>query len=78
MTNLQTHNIDELKGKFRGKILFPEDHGYEGARQIWNGMFDRKPAIIARCVGTSDVINAVNFARDNNPKSLNIFRRAIK
>lgn len=65
MTNLQTHNIDELKGKFRGKILFPEDHGYEGARQIWNGMFDRKPAIIARCVGTSDVINAVNFARDN-------------
>lgn len=44
----------------------PDDHGYDGARQIWNGMFDRKPAIIARCVGTSDVIHAVNFARDNN------------
>ena len=66
MTSLQSNIVEELTGKFRGKILLPEDHGYEGARQIWNGMFDRRPAIIARCVGTSDVINAVNFARNNN------------
>lgn len=66
MTNLPSTPVEDLKGVFRGTILLPKDEGYEGARQIWNGMFDRKPAIIARCVGTSDVINAVNFARNHN------------
>jgi FAD/FMN-containing dehydrogenase len=47
-------------------VLFDNGNGYEDARKIWNGIFDKKPAIIARCVGTSDVINAVNFARNNN------------
>ena len=66
MNQLQSVNINELKGHFRGEVLLPGDKGYESARQIWNGMFDRRPAIITRCIGTSDVINAVNFARDNN------------
>lgn len=66
MTNLQARKIETLKGNFRGEILLSRDDAYENARQIWNGMFDRRPAIIARCVGTSDVLNAVNFARDNN------------
>ncbi len=66
MTNIQKQEIENLRGNFRGKILLPEDHGYDTARQIWNGMFDRKPSIIARCVGTSDVIHAVNFARNQN------------
>ena len=39
--------------------------GLRRARQIWNGMFDKKPALIARCRGTADVIVAVNFAREN-------------
>ncbi len=66
MTNLQTNTVDDLRGKFRGTILVPDNHGYDAARRIWNGMFDRKPAIIARCIGTSDVIHAVNFAREHN------------
>lgn len=66
MTIIQSDTIENLRSRFRGKILLPNDHGYEGARQIWNAMFDRKPAIIARCVGTSDVITAVNFAREHN------------
>jgi FAD/FMN-containing dehydrogenase len=66
MTNLQARKIETLKGNFRGEVLLSRDNAYENARQIWNGMFDRRPAIIARCVGTSDVLNAVNFARDNN------------
>ena len=66
MNQLQSVNINELKRHFRGEVLLPGDKGYESARQIWNGMFDRRPAIITRCIGTSDVINAVNFARDNN------------
>jgi FAD/FMN-containing dehydrogenase len=58
--------LDEFKANFRGTVLPAGNHGYEQARKIWNGMFDKKPAAIARCVGTSDVINAVNFARNNN------------
>jgi len=66
MTNLQSNTVEDLTGRFRGKIILPDDDGYDEARQIWNGMFDRRPVIIARCVGTSDVINAVGFARDHN------------
>src|SRR5262245_21950820 len=49
----------------RGLVLRPGDHGYDEARKLWNGMFDRRPALIARCVGAADVIGAVNFARDH-------------
>jgi len=66
MMNLQATKIETLKKNFRGEVLLSDDDGYENARQIWNGMFDRRPAIIVRCIGTSDVLNAVNFARDNN------------
>lgn len=66
MTEIQAAVVEELRSGFRGEILLPGDAGYEDARKIWNGMFDRRPAIIARCVGTSDVINAVNFGRNNN------------
>ena len=66
MAVLQAGEVEALKKDFRGEVLLSSDDAYEDARQIWNGMFDRRPAIIARCVGTSDVLNAVNFARDND------------
>jgi FAD/FMN-containing dehydrogenase len=66
MTTIHTEALETLKNCFRGEILLPEDKGYDNARQIWNAMFDRKPAIIARCIGTTDVIDAVNFAREND------------
>lgn len=56
--------VEEFKSSFRGYLLRPGDSGYDEARKIWNGMFDRRPALIARCAGAADVINAVNFARD--------------
>lgn len=55
--------MEELKAGFRGAVLGPGDEGYEGARQVWNGMFDRRPAWIARCAGTSDVVRALETAR---------------
>lgn len=64
--NIDQKKLEEFKTGFRGGVLSPDTHGYDQARKIWNGMFDKKPALIARCVGTSDVIQAVNFARDNN------------
>lgn len=66
MGKMQATAVDDLKVRFRGDVLLPAEDGYDTARQIWNGMFDRRPGIIARCVGTSDVIHAVNFARDND------------
>lgn len=65
MTGLQATKIEELKGNFGGTILLPGDTAYESARKIWNAMIDRHPILIARCATTSDVVRAVNFARDN-------------
>jgi FAD/FMN-containing dehydrogenase len=57
--------VEEFKARLRGCLLHPGEDGYDQARKIWNGMFDRRPAMIARCAGAADVISAVNFARDN-------------
>ena len=65
MTNVQARKIEELKGGFRGEILLPNDGAYESTRKIWNAMIDKRPAVIARCATTSDVVCGVNFARDN-------------
>src|SRR5947199_3517046 len=51
---------------FRGRLIGPEDAGYDDARKVYNAMIDRRPALIARCAGVADVITAVNFARENN------------
>ena len=62
---LQSTKIDAFKGKFRGEVVSPGDEAYDDARKIWNGMIDKHPALIVRCTTTSDVVLAVNFARDN-------------
>src|SRR5690349_6503197 len=66
MGSLQAAKIDKLKEGFSGEILLPQDGAYDEARKIWNAMIDKRPAVIARCAGTADVVRAVNFARDNN------------
>ncbi len=63
--DLSQEKISSLKARIRGPVLVPGDPGYEESRSVWNGMIDRKPAVIARCLGTSDVISSVQFARDN-------------
>src|SRR3954469_13644312 len=50
---------------FKGEQLRPGDAGYDEARIVWNGLFDRHPALIARCTTTGDVVAAVNHGRDN-------------
>ena len=54
-----------LRKNFTGDLLLPGDHGYHETRKIWNGMIDKKPALIARCKNSEDVILAVNFAREH-------------
>jgi FAD/FMN-containing dehydrogenase len=53
------------RANFRGPVLRPGDAGHDDARQIWNAMIDRRPALIARCTGTADVVAAVHLARDH-------------
>lgn len=62
---MQDTTVEGLKDGFQGEVLLPGQEAYEGARQIWNAMIDKRPALIARCATTSDVVRAVNFAREN-------------
>jgi FAD/FMN-containing dehydrogenase len=65
-TRLQDQTIGDFKTRMRGDVLTPDAPGYDAARLIWNGMHDKRPALIARCTGVADVIAAVEFARGNN------------
>ncbi|MCL5776129.1 FAD-binding oxidoreductase [Limibaculum sp. FT325] len=56
-------SIEDLKTYFLGTVLTEGDAAFDGARQLWNAMIDRRPTVIARCRGTADVIQAVRFAR---------------
>jgi FAD/FMN-containing dehydrogenase len=56
-------SVRELRDALRGELVTATDAAYDEARSVWNGMIDRRPAMIARCTGTRDVIAAVGFAR---------------
>jgi FAD/FMN-containing dehydrogenase len=62
-TGLAEAAVQQFKSSLRGALLLPGDVGYDQARRVWNGMIDRKPALIARCAGVADVMAGVNFAR---------------
>jgi FAD/FMN-containing dehydrogenase len=57
--------VTRFRDDLRGELLRPGDAGYDGARAVWNGMIDRRPAFIARCAGAVDVVRCVNFAREH-------------
>jgi FAD/FMN-containing dehydrogenase len=58
--------VEEFGSVLRGELLRPDDAEYGESRQLWNGVIDRRPALIARCAGVEDVIASVDFARENN------------
>jgi len=57
-------SIIELRKTFTGQLLQPNDPGYDEARKVHNGLIDKRPALIARCRGVADVIDAVNLGHD--------------
>ena len=63
-TMLDSETIEAFVAGVRGAVLRPGDEGYDDARSIWNGLIDRRPALIVQCTGAADVVDAVNFARD--------------
>jgi FAD/FMN-containing dehydrogenase len=58
--------VRELGESLSGPVILSGDPQYDAARKIWNGMHDKRPALIARCLDNDDVSQAVSFARDNN------------
>ncbi|RPJ24118.1 MAG: FAD-binding oxidoreductase, partial [Chloroflexi bacterium] len=64
-SSLNQRAMKDLASRMRGKLILPEDELYEEARKVYNGMIDKRPALIARCTSAADVIAAVNFAREN-------------
>ena len=67
MNNLQATQIKALtalKAGIQGAVILPGDASFDTARQVWNAMIDKHPAAIVRCAATPDVVQAVNFARE--------------
>jgi len=56
--------VSALRSTVRGAVITPADAAYDDARKVYNGMIDRRPALIVKCVDVADVISAVNFGRD--------------
>jgi FAD/FMN-containing dehydrogenase len=63
MTSLNPASIVDLSARFLGVLLRPDQSGYDEVRRVHNGMIDRRPALIAGCLGNADIVDAVNFAR---------------
>jgi len=66
MTTLDATLVQGLRAGLRGPVLVAGDPGYDETRAIWNAMIDKRPALIARCLGVSDVIACVRFAREHS------------
>ena len=60
-----THPAAALADGFSGQLIGPEQPGYDEGRRVFNAMIDRRPAVIARCASTADVVAAVNVAREH-------------
>src|SRR4051812_25627619 len=65
-TTLAQSDIDVLRAQLRGPLIDPDDSTYDEVRQLYNGMIDKRPRLIARCVDIADVIAAVNFGREHD------------
>jgi hypothetical protein len=61
---LKDEELVTLKASLRGDLIHRSDHAYSEARKLYNGMIDKKPLAIARCVDAADVMICVNFARE--------------
>lgn len=62
---LQEETLRKFKESLRGELIRIGEAGYDDARSIWNAMIDRRPALIAICMGVADVMTCVNFAREH-------------
>ena len=57
--------IEKFQSLLQGRLIQPHDKDYDSARRVYNGMIDRRPALIAQCADVADVMAAVKFGRDS-------------
>jgi FAD/FMN-containing dehydrogenase len=62
-SSLAPDAIERLRARLKGRLILPEDEEFDARRRVWNGMIDRRPALIAECACAEDVQAAVGFAR---------------
>jgi len=65
-SRLSDEAVSAFREGFGGEVVLPAEAGYDGARAVWNGAIDRRPAIVARCSGAADVLRSVRFAREQD------------
>jgi FAD/FMN-containing dehydrogenase len=65
-STLDGPTLRSFRDSFAGQVVLPGDTEYDAARIVWNGMIDRRPAVVARCTGVADVLAAVRFAREQD------------
>ncbi len=58
-------DLGELRAQLRGQLIGPQDEGYEAARQVYNGMIQRRPWAIAQVADVADILACVKFCREN-------------
>src|SRR5688500_9866744 len=63
---LESAVIDAFASRLAGRVLIESAAEYEQARRVWNGLIDKRPAVIVRCSGVADVVDSLRFARDRN------------
>ncbi|HET6308491.1 MAG TPA: FAD-linked oxidase, partial [Rhodopila sp.] len=63
-TRLDEAAVGAFRAALRGTLCLPDEPGYDAARRIWNAMVDRRPAMIVQALGAADVMQTVNFARE--------------
>ena len=63
--DLSSTELEKLAAVMRGRLVMPGDKDYDEERKVYNGMIDKYPGLIAKCVDVADVMAAVNFAREN-------------
>ena len=63
-TTIEQAVLKELSASLSGRLLLPTSEGYDSARQVWNGMIQKRPAIIAQVANATDIQNVVNLARE--------------
>jgi len=63
--DLTTDTLASFEASFRGSFIRPGDADYDEARKVWNALIDKRPSLIARCTDLTDVVAAVNFAREH-------------
>src|SRR3954466_16140822 len=65
MAVVESVQADSLREQVRGEVIAPGDAAYDDARRVWNGIIDRRPALVVRCTGNADVIASIAFAREH-------------